>query len=522
MEQLMIRNIIEQVNAGAMRVPSFQRGFVWEPEAVAFFMDSLYKRYPVGAVLIWRTKERLHSERNLGRYILPEPKEEYPIDYILDGQQRVTSIFSVFQTELEPQQGSNWMDIYYIIGSNSSSQETCFTALADADVDTEKHFPLNVLFNPVKYRKAVSVFNDDVAKEIDELFGVFQSISIPVQIMNTKDKANVAIVFERINRAGVQLDSFQLLTAWSWSTEFDLQDKLDDLSFELSDYGFDGLADDHDLLMKCFTGYILGSTSPSEIENLDGNKIRDNFEEITSGLKSTVDFIRKELHLYSLAYIPYPAMIVSLVKFFGTCKKNGIMYTDKQRLQLIKWFWRSCFSRRYSSGVNSAHSADLTAMKRLHSDENFDIASFKCEIPDDYFISNSFALTSVNTKTFIALLASKSPKSFISGANVNLADTLKRASSKEFHHIFPDRHLRNLGMSRKEIYVLANFCFLNNSDNQKIKDKAPSEYKIMINDSSLPYILEHAICPPDTFSLSYKEFIQKRNQALIAYAKILI
>ena len=82
---LSIRNIIDKVNTGAIRIPSFQRGFVWEPEAVAFFMDSLYKKYPIGAVLLWRTKERLHSERQLGRFILPEPVKDYPIDDVLDG-----------------------------------------------------------------------------------------------------------------------------------------------------------------------------------------------------------------------------------------------------------------------------------------------------------------------------------------------------------------------------------------------------------------------------------------------------
>lgn len=522
MDQLMIREIITQVMSGAIRIPSFQRGFVWEPEDVAFFMDSLYKKYPVGAILIWRTRERLNSERNLGRYILPEPKDEYPIDYILDGQQRITSIFTVFQTHLNPNTESNWMDIYYIIGSKSSPQEQCFIALSDTDVDYNKHFPLNVLFDPVKYRKAISQFNDDIATELDELFGVFQGISIPVQTMSTDDKGSVAIVFERINRAGVPLDSFQLLTAWSWSTEFNLQEKLDELSAELSDYGFDGLAEDQNLLMKCFTGYILGSTSPSSIMDLSGVLLRDNFEAISNGLKSSVDFIRKELHLYSLGYVPYSAMIVSLVKFFGSKRVSGELYSERQRRQLLKWFWRSCFSRRYSSGVNNAHAIDINAMNKLRMNEETEIATFKCDIPDDFFISNGFGISSVNTKTFISLLASKTPKSFISGSNVDLSETLKRASSKEFHHIFPDKHLQRLGKERKEINALSNFCFLNNSDNQLIKDKSPKEYASLIDKSALPDILKSALCPPDTFSMDYKDFIQQRNVLLINYAKTLI
>lgn len=522
MEQLMIRDIISQVTEGSLRIPSFQRGFVWEPENVAFFIDSLYKQYPIGAVLIWRTRERLQVERNLGNFELPEPKEEYPINYILDGQQRITSIFSVFQTQLEPQTNSSWMNIYYIIGSKKTPDATCFIALDDADVDPKKHFPLNVLFDPVKYRKAVGQFDEATAIEIDELFGAFQGIAIPVQIISTDDKASVAIVFERINRAGVPLNSFQLLTAWSWSTEFDLQEKLDELSSELSGYGFDGLAEDQNLIMKCFTGYILGDTSPAAIMQLNGAILRDSFQEISAGIKSSIDFIKKELNIHSLDFLPYPAMLVSLTKFFGTNKANGGMYNEKQRKQLIRWFWHSCFSRRYSSGVNAAHAVDLQGMERLKKDENADIVSFKCDIPKDFFINNNFSITSVNTKTFIALLASMHPKSFISGANVDSSKTLQKASSKEFHHIFPEKFLQKSGIERKDIYSLANFCFLNNADNQKIKDKSPKVYQTLISDEVKESVLKKACCPLNTFDLDYFEFRSQRNDMLIKYALTLI
>ena len=220
--------------------------------------------------------------------------------------------------------------------------------------------------------------------------------------------------------------------------------------------------------------------------------------------------------------MPYPAMIISLVKFFGSGKTNGQLYTDKQRKQLIKWFWRSCFSRRYSSGVNDAHRTDLVAMTKLRTDENIDICTFKCDISTSFFLINQFSISSVNTKTFIAMLASNGPRSFISGANVDLSVTLKQASSKEFHHIFPDKFLQRSGKEKKEIYPLANFCFLNNADNQKIKDKAPSDYMSLMNVSSIPEVLKAAICPPDTFEMEYDKFLSARAEMLLSYANMLI
>lgn len=120
------------------------------------------------------------------------------------------------------------------------------------------------------------------------------------------------------------------------------------------------------------------------------------------------------------------------------------------------------------------------------------------------------------------MLANNNPKSFISGASVDLSQTLKIASSKEFHHIFPDKCLQKLSLERKDIYQLANFCFLNNADNQKIKDRSPSEYKQFLNPDSIPDVLKSAICPSDTFELDYGEFILKRKAMLMDFANRLI
>lgn len=522
MANLTIRKIIDKISNGEIRIPAFQRGFVWEPDKVAFLMDSLYKGFPIGSILLWRTREKLKTERDLGNFKLPDPQKDYPIDYVLDGQQRLTSVFSVFQTELVPQKNDNWRDIYFIIDSDSSIQKSRFIALEDAEVDDNKHFPLNALFDPVKYRKTTSKYDDTIIKKIDVLQEKFKEVTILCDLLETDNKEQVAIVFERINRAGVQLDTFQLLTAWSWSTDFDLQEKISSLEEEIDDFGFGELTAEKDLLLKCFSGVINGDTSPKAILELDGNLVREHFEEIKNGIKTTIDFLQKELNIYSLKFLPYPAMIVSLTKFFASSKKNGHLYTDLQRKQLIKWFWRCNFSRRYTSGVNDAHEADLVSMVKLLGDEKVDISSFKCEISDTFFKNNQFNTNAVNTKTFIAMLASKNPKSFLSGANVDLSETLKKASSKEFHHVFPDKFLERKGYDKSSRYMLANFVFLNNADNQIIKDKDPKDYKTLINPSSLDSILSSALCPPDALDLYYDDFIEKRVEILVQYAKALI
>ncbi len=112
-DMITIRKIIDRVISGEIRIPAFQRDFVWSSNQVAFLLDSIYKNFPIGTVFLWKTNECLLTEKTLGNYTVPEPKKDHPIYYVLDGQQRITSLFSVFQTELKPDNNYEWIDIYF-------------------------------------------------------------------------------------------------------------------------------------------------------------------------------------------------------------------------------------------------------------------------------------------------------------------------------------------------------------------------------------------------------------------------
>ena len=175
MDQLTIREILDTVIRGQIRIPAFQRGFVWEPERVAYLMDSIYKGFPFGSLLFWRTKEQLKSENKLGPFDLPQPAEDYPVDYVLDGQQRITSIFGVFQTQLTGAPTEAWQEIYFDYSAEKNAQESQFFALLPNEVDPKKHFPLKTLFDTTAYRKATSSLTEDLAKKIDDMQTVFKS-----------------------------------------------------------------------------------------------------------------------------------------------------------------------------------------------------------------------------------------------------------------------------------------------------------------------------------------------------------
>lgn len=413
-ESLTIRKIIDRITSGEIRIPAFQRDWVWTPQQVSFLLDSIYKNFPVGTVFLWKTNSRLASEKNLGNYEIPEPRKEHPVYYVLDGQQRITSLFSVFQTELNAIDNYEWLDIYYNFSASNDIQDSKFIALAKEDVNRTSHFPMSVIFDSGKFYAEVSLIDEEKRIEILKVQQMFQEYSLPTQEFETDSKESIAIVFERINRAGTPLNTYQLLTAWSWSADFDLQEEFLELSEELRPYGFGNISQDKDLQLKCCSAVIKGETSPAEIMNLTGEEVRNNFEKIRNGIKGSIEFLKDQLKVHSLEWLPYPSMIITLTAFFATEKVSGKSYTDKQRKELIKWFWKSTFSRRYSAGIQDRHKTDIKNMINLSNNENESIANFECKIDENTFTDSVFNIGSISTKTFILLLANNSPRSFIS------------------------------------------------------------------------------------------------------------
>jgi len=504
-----IRQLLQRVSDGEIRIPAFQREFIWEPDRVQFLMDSIYKGYPIGTILFWRTKERLSYDRDLGPFTLPAPKKEYPIDYVLDGQQRITSIFSTFQTELQknPNTQVKWVDIYFDLEASASAQDSQFLALESCDVKAH-HFPLRVLFDVTEYGKFTRTITDEnQLRKVDQIQALFKEAQIPVETVETEEHSKIAIIFERINRGGVPLDTYQLLSAWTWSGDFDLRTKFEELSIELDEVGFSDLRDEPDLLLKCCAAVMRNDASASSVVALKGSEVRDSFAVLRNGVLGAIEFLRRECGVVSLRVLPYKSMIIPLVRCFATNNAAGFHPDASQRNALRHWFWHSCFARRYSNSVDTALLQDIAAVQQLLAGNTSDIQRRHFKVEPSYFTENAFSLTSVNTKVFVLLLAQAKPKSFISSAEVDLEKVLLSCNRTEFHHIFPKNYLLTHGgvTERDKQFMLANFAFLSQTDNRSIQDKAPSEYLKMIPPASIDSILDSSLIPRNGLELENHE-----------------
>lgn len=521
MFDMTIRQIISQLLAGQIRVPAFQRGFVWDANMVAYLMDSIYKGYPFGSILLWRSKERLNFERKLGPFKLPNADPDYPIDYILDGQQRITSIFGVFQTEIEDAGTEDWTKIYFDYRANPDVQESQFVALSDSDFDSNRHFLLRNFFDTTAYRKATKDFDDQIAQRIDKVQSVFKEARVPIQLISTEDKTTVAIVFERVNQRGVELDTLQLLSAWTWSEDFDLQRKFEELSTELEPFGFSDVGLDKDLLLRCCAAVLANDAATRALINLNGAVVRERFQEVVNGIKGAIDFLRDNLRIYSLDNLPFPALLIPLSVFFSIPGNLQFRYTDEQRRTILKWFWRTCFSRRYNSQPIKSLQEDIQQILKLKNSQPSKLGDFPVKIDTDFFKQNVFKINTVLTKTFVLMLAQKTPHSFVTGSPITLGDVLKDYNRNEFHHIYPRAFLKTTGQSEYDNSCLANFSFLSKADNNRLGGNAPSAYRTQMP-TSVDSILEHAVCPLSLFGDDFKTFIDERSELLTTEANKLL
>lgn len=514
-----IKDLINDLERGRIRIPSFQRGFVWEPNRVAYFIDSIYKGFPFGSVLLWRTKNPLRTERNLGPYRLPENDPEYPIDYALDGQQRITSIFGIFQTSLTAEEGesTDWTHLFFELNSEASVR---FQYLEDfTNYDINKFFPLKYVFDSPKYRQITRNLDKSLAQQIDDLVERFTKARIPVERFESEERKYVATVFERINRQGVELDTFQLLTVWNWSEDFDLQEKFKELSEELEPFGFKEVGSD--LLLKCCSAVVMNSSDPEAFMNLPGSKVREKFDEIRIGIFRAIDFLKTEFNVFSLKLLPMENILPVLASFFASSQKQPPPIPEEQYKVIKKWFWRACFSQRYARGGAKSTNIDLVEVQKIKDGKHHKLGDFDVDLDSDFFMKKNFRRSSVATETFILLLAQSKPLNFIQGTNISLQEVLSQGNRKEFHHIFPKAYLENLGNSDEKINCLANYSLLARTDNNKIKDKSPSQYRAEMpaDNTVLEKILSTHFCPTNMFADDYDSFLVSRAELLLIKAK---
>jgi len=501
-----IFEILEHLNRKEWVLPPFQRDFVWnDKEKIIKFVDSLYRDYPIGSIIIWKPHEEDIKEEIRGRPIDATVSREplWTKKYILDGQQRLTTICRIFNGDPFVFKGRE-----FILHFDVKNEKFCFLEKGEK---RENCIP----FHEIIHKKNEELLEELKLKEDSEKF---RAISLFEKVRQIKDKeisletthplrrTEALDLFIRLNTGGKPLATENLALGYISIRWPDVRDELEKFRNNLQKTGFKF---DFDFFVRCLSAFSLGQSLKRRIVPEFGKKnMKDDWEKIRKGIARLIDFLRGELNIHSNRFIEAENVLIPLVLIFS--REN---VTGGRRSLLAYAFIISYLNRRYSGGKFGNLDRDIKLIiKSTDPVEAWvdvlekDRGTLKHLEPSDIVedSNKTFKLP------FYLLLKSKGVTKDLLGRNfVEIAAS--EENRPEFHHIFPKRWLKRTKFEKDKDHI-ANLTILTSLSNKEILGKNPT-YLCEVSDR----IKEWHLIPKDKELYKvekYMEFIKKRQELI--------
>lgn len=513
-----------QIDTGQIKLPMFQREFVWDKEQSAKLIDSILKGFPIGTFIFWKTKEELRSYKEVGNHKLPEtPKGDY-VEYILDGQQRITSLYAIRKGIRLNKDGKevDYKDIFINLDYQPEDDEQIVvTEKQDGKRYVSVH---DVLSKPLgTFYRALS---HEQADQVEEYKGKLTNYDFSTITIKDYPIEVACEVFSRINTGGKVLTVFEIMVAKTYdeAKAFDLAEKYEMLR-DGSDEEKECLiaakfeTTPESIIMQCVAAITLRAVRSRDILKIRRETFIANWEHMKMALFMAIDFIRSELRIPVSQLVPYPAVVVPLTYFFHTTGKKKPS-NDQVRL-LEQFFYWVGLTIRYSSATESKLGEDFNKMDAIANGNMPSYQSTELTIDAKTIEETWFSAGNAYCKAILCLLAYQQPKSFDTNGIVILDNSnLKIATSRNYHHFFPKAYLATV-TPNKEPNLIANITLIDGYSNKhRIGKKAPSEYigKFAKDNKSLPETLQtHLIKDMGAYGVNaddYDSFIQRRAKAI--------
>lgn len=525
-------DLISDVKKGVIKVPKFQRDFVWDLKATAKLLDSILKGYPIGTFILWETDQRINDIKNIGGFDLPETPVGRNVQYVLDGQQRITSLFAAYLgaqiKKPSEKKVTDYKDIVVNLEENLEENEKDIVTVKDeAEVFIPLHDVLNFDYqmgNELEQRG----FEKSQINQISVYSSAFKTYAFSTVTLRQNDIESAIEVFTRINTGGKVLTLFEIMSAKTYdeAANFDMQARWEKFQKKLNDSKYENISPS--VLLQILSLIISESKECKRktILSLDKADIIAKWADVISAIEKTIDHFRTVLRIPVSQILPYDTLIVPFAYFF---LKTGKSPNGQQRKYLEELFWRSSLSLRYSSATESKLSADIKKVDLIIAGRRPFYTEFKLYINSAQDLRETdFSTGNAICKSILCILAYHEPKDFDTNGKVLLDNSyLKIASSKNYHHFFPRAFIRKQGSDAETPYAnsIVNITLVSAELNKKrISAKAPSVYLTDFADenSELKHTLSSHLIEMDDASVvqdDFTAFLKQRSEVL--YAEIL-
>lgn len=416
-----LQTLVKSIKDGEIKLPNFQRPFVWQKMDILNLLDSIYRGYPIGSILLWQTTEKLSSERSIMEAVdFSEATESYQSEYLLDGQQRLTSVCGVLYWDGKSK--TNKWNVYFDL----DKEEFIYSD----NVERTSLFPLNKLLETRSFLKECMKFEHHKSAEkfydrAENLLSSIKDYKIAVVKIGDMKLEEVAPVFERINSRGRVLTMLDLMRAATWKDGFDLTKNIDEIVFRLQDRGFGEI--NSEIVLKCIAvsaGLGYNKADIDKLRHLSSDELYKSVSKVNSSLIKAFSFLNKVGNISDVSLIPFMQQIILLVEFFN----HSVDFDSGCSKELKCWFWYTSISKYFSGASTGQNKRDLRKMKEFSLRKtNRLVEANKLDIHDLLF--EDFNLRIASSSTMAALLNSRGITVDINGNEIFHRDLRK---SKDF------------------------------------------------------------------------------------------
>jgi len=517
--------LFADIDSGRIKIPKFQRDFVWTKEQSAKLIDSIIKGFPIGTFIFWKTTEELRHVKNIGNVNLPDPPSGEPVSYVLDGQQRITSLYAVRKGVRLTKEGQeiNYGDIAINLDMDPDTDDQVVTV----DLPADAHY-ITV------HDLLTSDLTDLIQKHDIEYI---QKIDIYKKRLTTYDFSTIVItnypldiaceVFTRINTGGTELTLFEIMVAKTFDTDrnFDLAQKYQWLidnhrnGKDLEDADYETIP--ASTVLQCVSACLTGQIRRKDILKLSKNEFIEVWSKVTEAIFSAVDFFRTYLRIPVSGLLPYNPLLIPFTYFFY--KTNGNPPDNFQEKMLSQLFWWISIGSRYSSGLENKVAQDIERIDAILKHEQPSYQGEEIRLTMDHLRYRWFSAADAFSKALLCLYAYHLPRSFNNNSLVKIDNSwLKTSTSKNYHHFFPRAYLSNAGVQWWQANSVLNITIVDDFLNKRvIRAKSPGEYMKPFEKSNKHLsetMRSHLIDDLDEYGIwenNYEKFLEARGQRIL-------
>ncbi len=561
--------IVSAIDQGTVGLPDIQRPFVWSAAKVRELFDSMYRGYPVGYFMLWAAYEN-SRHKQIGK----DHGTDLPTSLIIDGQQRLTSLYTVMKGK--PVLTKNFEEKLIKIAFHPLKEEFAVSTAAHqrshewienistlfSSASSSYTFIGQYIEDLAKERELTEDEKGKIAGNIDRLMQLKKYPFSAIEISGDADEEDVADIFVRVNSQGQKLkqaDFILTLISVFWeegreNLESFCRDARTPNIKKPTSYNY-LFEPDPDHLLRVSVGnafkrarlkyaYLVLRGKDLETKETTSERREEQFEifkaaqEKSLNLQNWHDFLKIILNAgykRSNMIASQTAIIYSYV-FYLIGKYDFKVESSKLRKILSKWFFMATLTYRYSSSAETQMEQDLANLRSLNTADEF-VAHLETIIKS--VLTNDYWKITLPQELITSSAASPIWKAYTASLNLlkvdvlfstisvsDLLDPTKDAnkSALEKHHLFPKKYLETIGIKGdRDRNQIANFAYIEWRDNLEILDDAPSEYiGDYVNDLDEGKRKEmyyyHAL-PEEWQTLEYFEFLKQRRQMMAQVIK---